>query len=154
MWYPWLPVAFRRHQDNPFLVLVVVSNLFYFIWIKLVNFFKPVDSDPPPYPGITASMFRIPLGAPLSILFDRISMSLEHPSFCDSPSQQQPSKLSAWNWLHPQLQPCASVNMRWKPDHRLLSMLICFCWPHPWNQQHSACFVCLCRCSVEKRELN
>jgi len=47
MWYPWLPVACRTHTDNPFLVLVVVSNLFYFIWIKLVNFFKPIDSDPP-----------------------------------------------------------------------------------------------------------
>ena len=39
-----------------------MSNLFYFIWIKLVNFFKPVDSDPPLYPGIIASMFWIPLG--------------------------------------------------------------------------------------------
>ena len=51
MWYPWLPVAFRRHP----------SNLFDFIWKKLVKFFKPFDSDPPPYPGITASKFRIPL---------------------------------------------------------------------------------------------
>jgi len=96
--YPQLPVAFRRHPDNPFLVLVVVSNLFYFIWIKLVNFFQPIDSDPL-YPGVMASMFWILLDSTQYLVF-LFSPVLTCPGWAKA--QPCPPKIGHWHPMRTQ----------------------------------------------------